>query len=106
VFPGFKNQPSCWRLETGTDVLEDIALQRAKDKSDTLLIFLLKACRPGKYKDRAVREVKGEIKQKHLSISHTEAFIRKVLGEDTKKPTPSVTDAREEGVCTTENKDG
>jgi hypothetical protein len=40
-------------LEAGTDVLEDIALQRAKLQSDTLIIFLLKARRPEKYKERS-----------------------------------------------------
>jgi hypothetical protein len=40
------------RDRAGTDALEDEALRRAKDKSDTLLIFLLKARRPEKYKDR------------------------------------------------------
>lgn len=39
-------------LEEGTDVLEDEAKRRALAGSDTLLIFLLKARRPDKYKDR------------------------------------------------------
>lgn len=38
-------------IEEGTDVLEDEAVRRAKDKSDTLLIFLLKGRRPKKYGD-------------------------------------------------------
>lgn len=38
-------------VEHGTDVLEDIALARART-SDTLIIFLLKARRPERYKDR------------------------------------------------------
>jgi hypothetical protein len=63
-------------LECGTDLLEDEALRRAKDGidepkfyegdvcghvrrySDTLMIFLLKARRPGKYKERA--EITGQ----------------------------------------------
>lgn len=40
-------------IEAGTDVLEDEAVRRAKDGSDTLLIFTLKARRPDKFKDRA-----------------------------------------------------
>lgn len=40
-------------LETGTDKLEDIALKRAADGSDTMLIFLLKARRPDKFRDFA-----------------------------------------------------
>ena len=46
-------------IEAGTDALEDEALRRAKDKSDTLLIFLLKARRPEKYKDRVSTEHSG-----------------------------------------------
>lgn len=38
-------------VEHGTDVLEDLALARAVH-SDTLIIFLLKARRPERYKDR------------------------------------------------------
>jgi hypothetical protein len=34
-------------VETGTDELEDEAFRRAKEDSDTLLIFMLKARRPG-----------------------------------------------------------
>ena len=43
-------------IEAGTDTLEDIARERAKDSSDTLLIFLLKARRPGKYRERYIVE--------------------------------------------------
>jgi transposase-like protein len=43
-------------LETGTDLLEDEALRRAKEYSDALLIFLLKARRPYKYVDKLVTE--------------------------------------------------
>jgi len=38
-------------IEAGTDRLEDEALRRAFAGSDTLLIFLLKARRPAKYRD-------------------------------------------------------
>jgi hypothetical protein len=64
-------------LAEGTDLLEDEALRRAKDGfdeprfyegqvcghvrrySDTLLIFLLKARRPGKYGDKVTAEHTG-----------------------------------------------
>ena len=39
-------------IEYGTDVLEDVARTRAVRESDTLLIFLLKARRPDKYRER------------------------------------------------------
>lgn len=38
--------------EAGTDELERVAVKRAKESSDTLLIFLLKARRPAKYRER------------------------------------------------------
>jgi len=38
-------------LEEACDVLEAIALERAQQSSDLLLIFLLKARRPEKYRD-------------------------------------------------------
>lgn len=47
-------------IEEGTDDLEDVAVARAKDHSDTLLIFLLKARRPGKYRDSATIEHTGK----------------------------------------------
>jgi hypothetical protein len=64
-------------VEAGTDILEDEALRRAKDGfdeprfyegqvcgyvrrySDTLLMFLLKARRPGKYGDKVTAEHRG-----------------------------------------------
>ena len=46
-------------VETGTDVLEDVAIRRAIDGSDTLLIFMLKARRPEKFKDRQSHEHSG-----------------------------------------------
>ena len=39
-------------LEDGLDLLEAVARRRAIEGSDTLLIFLLKANRPEKYRDR------------------------------------------------------
>ena len=38
-------------VETGTDRLEDVAFDRAVEKSDKLLLALLKARRPDKYHD-------------------------------------------------------
>lgn len=47
-------------LEHGSDRLEDIAHRRARNGSDTLLIFLLKARRPDKYRERSAVEHSGE----------------------------------------------
>lgn len=38
-------------LDRGVDMLEDVAKKRAYEGSDTLLIFLLKAHRPEKYRE-------------------------------------------------------
>lgn len=49
-------------IEAGTDRLEDIARERASrplDGSDTLLIFLLKSRRPGKYRETTRHEISG-----------------------------------------------
>lgn len=46
-------------VECGTDCLEDEAVKRARDGSDTLLIFMLKARRPEKFKDRVANEHTG-----------------------------------------------
>lgn len=40
-------------LDRGVDTLEDVAKKRAYEGSDTLLIFLLKAHRPEKYREIA-----------------------------------------------------
>lgn len=48
-------------VEEGTDCLEDEAVKRAKTSSDTLLIFMLKARRPDKFKDRVANEHTGEV---------------------------------------------
>lgn len=49
-------------IEQGTDKLEDIAYHRAtrlRDGSDTLLIFLLKARRPERYRETIKQEISG-----------------------------------------------
>jgi hypothetical protein len=46
-------------LEDACDVLEALAWRRASDASDVLLIFLLKAHRPAKYRERWQGELTG-----------------------------------------------
>ena len=48
-------------MDAGTDFLEDVARQRATESSDTLLIFLLKARRPEKYRETHKHELSGRI---------------------------------------------
>lgn len=52
-------------LELGLDGLEDAARQRAATMSDTLMIFLLKAGRPEKYRER--------IEQRSVAITAEQA---------------------------------
>jgi len=46
-------------IEAGTDKLEDEARRRALNGSDPLLMFMLKARRPAKYRERSVHEHTG-----------------------------------------------
>ena len=47
-------------IETGTDSLEDSALRQAKGGNTSLMVLLLKARRPDKYKDRIANEHSGQ----------------------------------------------
>ena len=46
-------------LETGTELLEDVARERAMAVSDVLMIFLLKARRPDVYRERFDHRLSG-----------------------------------------------
>lgn len=48
-------------IDEGTDYLEDKARDRAVKDSDTLMIFLLKARRPDKYRERTDVHHSGDI---------------------------------------------
>jgi hypothetical protein len=48
-------------IEEGTDELEDTAYQRAKDNSDTLLIFTLKGRRPQKWADKHQHQIDARL---------------------------------------------
>jgi 3'-phosphoadenosine 5'-phosphosulfate sulfotransferase len=63
-------------VEEGTDVLEDAAVRRAMDHSDTLLIFLLKGRR-----NREIRGETGTYRQGWWSY-HAAAVFRRAFRED------------------------
>ena len=44
-------------VEAGTDCLEDEAVRRARESSDVLLIFMLKARRPDRFRERSTVDV-------------------------------------------------
>jgi hypothetical protein len=48
-------------VEEGTDALEDTAYQRAKESSDTLLIFTLKGRRPHKWADKHQHQIDARL---------------------------------------------
>ena len=51
-------------VESGTDALEDEAIKRAKNGSDTLLIFMLKGRRPEKFKERFSSDQRVTVQEK------------------------------------------
>jgi len=69
--------------EEGTELLEKVAVQRAVDGSDTLMIFLLKSRRPQKYRENVKIEHGGEIRTDldELSRDQLRERARVLLGE-------------------------
>ena len=69
--------------EQGTELLEKVAVQRAVDGSDTLMIFLLKSRRPQKYRENVKIEHGGEIRTDldELSRDQLRERARVLLGE-------------------------
>jgi hypothetical protein len=68
-------------IESGTDELEEIARQRAITGSDTLLIFLLKARRPEKYRER--QTIQGG--DKPVEITITRRIVHRRIGAEWKR---------------------
>ena len=69
--------------EQGTELLEKVAVQRAVDGSDTLMIFLLKSRRPQKYRENVKIEHGGEIRTDldELTRDQLRERARVLLGE-------------------------
>lgn len=86
-------------LEKGTDALEDEAIRRAslgterpvyqggkkvgtvQEFSDTLLIFMLKARRPEKFKDRHQHDIAGNLAVTQLTDEQLNARIAELAGK-------------------------
>lgn len=71
-----------WRqaLDRGVDMLEDVARLRAFGGSDTLLIFLLKAHRPEKYRE-VTKHIQVNVTPEQLeqmSDAELDAFINSI----------------------------
>jgi hypothetical protein len=58
--------------ERSTEELETVAMRRAIDGSDTLMIFLLKARRPEKYRENVKIEHAGSVQQDLSGLSMEE----------------------------------
>ena len=78
LYPWKANDPafaSDWdrALVLGAEALEDEARRRAKNGSDILLMFLLRALKPEKFRDRIV------VKSSNYSASNLELPMSKIL---------------------------
>lgn len=62
-------------LEQGVENLEAIALERAADKSDILLMFMLKGVRPDKYRERYDHTTNGQPLPAAQQISVVEVHL-------------------------------
>jgi hypothetical protein len=65
-------------VQMGIDALEDIARQRASASSDLLLIFLLKAHRPERYRDRASLEISQNLTVQDFRRLPREELLRRL----------------------------
>jgi len=70
-------------LQEAGEVLEAVAWQRAKEKSDLLLIFLLKALMPEKYRETSVLQHTGAgggpIQHETRTVSELDREINRLL---------------------------
>ena len=67
-------------LDDGVDMLEGIALNRARKNSDTLMMFLLRAHKPQKYRERCDFNLKNDPEFKRTVTAFAEmlrAFVPK-----------------------------
>lgn len=67
--------------EDVADDLEQEAIKRAKDGSDTLLIFLLKGHKPEKFKERFQQQHTGQVALKSVPDDELESRIANLLEE-------------------------
>jgi hypothetical protein len=68
-------------IESGTDALEAVAIERAKSYSDQLLMFMLKARRPDVYGDKQKLEISRGVDFKEAR-DELERMARKLLEEE------------------------
>lgn len=91
VYNHYKNDPAfaaAWddAKESAIEELESEAWQRAKKQSDVLMIFLLKANRPEKYRETIRNEMTGA-NGGAIEVSIFEKSVLKSYGESDEQPT-------------------
>jgi len=84
-------------LKEAAEILEAVAWQRAKEKSDVLLIFLLKALMPEKYRETSVLQHTGAhggpIQHESRTVSELDREISRLLaGFDPAEEKPAAGD--------------
>jgi Homeodomain-like domain len=84
--------------EQGTDLLEEVALKRAVNGSDLLLIFLLKGRRPQRYRDNVRHEVDARLT---VSVEDARAQLEQRLAviEDHRRRALPATSVADVGVA-------
>lgn len=65
-------------IEQATDKLEDVAIERASTRSDTMLIFMLKAMRPQKYMEKNLLTVNSNVS---ISVTRAQEELKQIPRE-------------------------
>lgn len=74
-------------MEAGIDTLEDVAVKRARAKSDNLLMFLLRARRPAKFRERVELEQSGPLQ---VMVRHFTTPAPAMIDARVAAPTPAL----------------
>jgi hypothetical protein len=83
LFPEFSE---AWEMaiEEAVDILEAEAWRRAKSQSDTLMIFLLKGLRPGKYREIVKQVITGPAVLP-ISLEALKRMAQEVMDDDERR---------------------
>ena len=84
-------------IEEGTDNLEEIAMRRAKEGSDTLTIFLLKARRPDKYRENIGVKHEGGVTVRVEYVDHDHDYLANADDHDKATSTASSPETDSQG---------
>ena len=97
-------------FESGTDVLEDEARRRALEKSDVLMITLLKARRPQQYRERSTQELVGRdnLDQEHgpIQVRAGVSGLLKIVEGSFVEIKPDVIDVQDQDIIDVTRENG